>query len=144
MTTKDWLKRGWKLNDEIKTLLEEKEEAFLMACKATSTSDGERVQTTRQNSSEKRFINYADYDSLINCRIDELFEIKKEILKAINAIDSSVYRTLLINRYIKFKTWEQIAVILDYDYYHVIKHLHPEALEKIILPLNTTSIRDTI
>ena len=144
MTVREWLNRGWKLNIEINMLLEEKNEVFSLACQMTTNSQNEKVQTSHQNVGENKWIHYIEYENLVNARIDELYAIKKEILEAINQVDNSVYRALLINRYIQFKTWQQIALLLDYDYYHVIKYLHPKALKMVKLPANTTSIYDIV
>ena len=39
MTAKEWLMRGWEINTEINTLLEEKEKAFSQACSVTAPTD---------------------------------------------------------------------------------------------------------
>ena len=138
MTTKEWLNRGRNLNEEINALINAKEKALYDACNVSIAYDKERVQTSQYNSSEMKFSKFADYSKAIDDRIDELYRIKQEILNAIYEVKNSTYRTLLIERYINFKTWEQIAVKINYDYYHVIKHLHPKALKAINIPHNTT------
>ena len=139
MTTKEWLNRGRNLNEEINALIKAKEKALYDACNVSIAYDKERVQTSQNNSTETKLTRFADYSKAIDERIDELYKIKQEILKAISGVDNSTYRTLLIERYINFKTWERIAVDINYDYYHVIKHLHPKALKAINIPHNTTS-----
>lgn len=130
MSAKQWLSRGWKLNEEINTLLEEKERAFADACSTTAASSGERVQSSSGNSSERKFIHYADYSKLIDERIDQLYAIKQEISDAIYKVESSTYRTLLVKRYIQFKTWETIADEMNYDV-RWIHRLHGRALNKV-------------
>ena len=139
MTTKEWLNRGRNLNEEINALIKAKEKALYDACNVSIAYDKERVQTSQNNSTEAKFTRFADYSKEIDDRINELYKIKQEILKAISGVDNSTYRTLLIERYINFKTWERIAVDINYDYYHVIKYLHPKALKAINIPHNTTS-----
>ena len=119
------------MNKEIVALEEEKIKAFEKACSVTSKPSDDKVQTGRKNSSEDRFINFAKYSIMINNRIDELYAIKKEILQAINNVDDGTYRTLLIERYIQFKTWEQIAVDMNYCYKHIVHTLHPKSLKLI-------------
>lgn len=130
MTTKEWLTRARNLDKEINRLLAEKEKALSAATSSTAPASGEKVQTSRRNSSESKFLNYAEYSELIDNRIDELYAVKKEILSAINELDSSTLRTLLIARYINFHTWEEIAVEMNYSYMHVCR-LHGKALQKI-------------
>ena len=130
ISVKKWLNRGWKLNEEINTLLEEERRAFDNASRITSASDGERVQSSTGNSSEQRFINYTEYAMLIDGYIEKLTAIKEEIFVAIYKVENSTYRTLLIKRYIQFKTWETIAEEMHYEVRWVHK-LHGRALKKI-------------
>lgn len=130
MTAKEWLMRGWEINTEINTLLEEKEKAFARACSVTAPTDRERVTTTRRNTSEEKFVRYADYEKEIDRRIDELYRVKREILSAIGAVNDSTLRKLLVKRYLQFKTWEQIAVEMNYSYMHVTR-LHGKALQEV-------------
>lgn len=137
MTTKEWLSRAYKLDWEINTLLSEKKRAFERASSVTSNNIADKVKTSSTNSSEDKFISYAAYDDLINIRIDELYKVKTEIINAINTVEDNTLRLLLIERYIRFKKWEQVAIDLNYDFFHVFKILHKKALEKINIPTKT-------
>ena len=130
MTTKEWLNRGRNLNEEINALIKAKEKALYDACNVSIAYDKERVQTSQNNSTEAKFTRFADYSKAIDDRIDELYKIKQEILKAISGVDNSTYRTLLIERYINFKTWEEIAVYMNYSYMHITR-LHGKALQRV-------------
>lgn len=135
MTTKEWLNRGWKLNEEINALLTEQRQAFNIACSITPSLSKDKTQTSRSNTAESKFINYASYSKMIDDRIDKLYAIKQEILQVINTVDESTYRTLLIERYIQFKTWEQIAVDMSYCWRQIMR-LHGQALYKVKASLN--------
>ena len=137
MTTKEWLNRGYKLDKEINALLKEQSAALTRATGSTCGTSAERVQTSRMNITEDRFINYASYSELIDNRIDELYAIKQEILSAINKVDDAVLRTLLIEKYVNFHTWEQIACNMNYSYVHVVHNLHPKALNAISKIVNS-------
>lgn len=137
MTTKEWLNRGYKLDKEINALLKEQSAALTRATGSTCGTSAEKVQTSRRNNSEDRFINYASYSELIDNRIDELYAIKQEILSAINKVDDAVLRTLLIEKYVNFHTWEQIACDMNYSYVHVVHNLHPKALNAISKIVNS-------
>ncbi|MCH5212253.1 MAG: DUF1492 domain-containing protein [Oscillospiraceae bacterium] len=128
MTTKEWLNRAYKLDVEINLLLEEQKAAYERACGITAVTDSERVQTSKRNTTEEKFVSYAAYSDMINKRIDELYEIKNEILEAINQIENNTLRQLLICRYIRFMTWESVAVELDitFQWAHI---LHKRALK---------------
>lgn len=137
MTSKEWLNRGYKLDKEINALLNEQSAALTRATGSTCGTNAERVQTSRMNTTEDRFINYASYSELIDNRIDELYAIKQEILSAINKVDDAVLRTLLIEKYVNFHTWEQIACNMNYSYVHVVHNLHPKALNAISKIVNS-------
>lgn len=140
MTVKEWLSRGYKIDREINALLSEREEAFALACKVSAPpSDNEKVSATTGNGSEARFIKYADYSKLIDRRIDELYRIKSEIMTVITLIDNNTYRTLLIMRYVQFKTWEQIAESMGYSDKWVRTYLHKMALEMCEKSLKQTA-----
>ena len=131
MTVKEWLNRGWELDKEINQLLQSQREALTRATKTTCTSADEKVQTSKNNTTENKFVSYAEYSDMADKRIDELYEIKKEILAAVKELEDSTLRTLLIARYINFKTWEQIAAEMHYSYKHTVHILHPKALLKL-------------
>lgn len=131
MTVKEWLNRGWELDKEINQLLQSQREALTRATKTTCTSADEKVQTSKNNTTENKFVSYAEYSDMADKRIDELYEIKKEILAAVKELEDSTLRTLLVARYINFKTWEQIAADMHYSYKHIVHILHPKALSKL-------------
>ncbi len=131
MTVKEWLNRGYRLDKEINALMREQKRALELATKTTAPADGEKVQTSNGNTSEARFINYADYKKLIDNRIAELYATKHEIITAIDSVGDNTLRQLLIHRYIEFMRWEKIAEDMNYSYVHVVHTLHPKALSAI-------------
>lgn len=128
MTVKEWLNRGYKLDTEIDALLEEQRMAWVKATGTTVINTDDKVQTSKQNTTENRFISYLAYSALIDTRIDELYSVKNEISQAIESVDDAVLRTLLMLRYIRFYTWEQIAEKMNYDVRYIYK-LHRKALQ---------------
>ena len=130
MTVKEWLNRGYRLDKEINVLMREQKRALELATKTTAPADGEKVQTSNGNTSEARFINYADYKKLIDNRIAELYATKHEIITAIDSVDDNTLRQLLIHRYIEFKHWDSIASEMCYSKRQVTR-MHGKALLKI-------------
>lgn len=130
MTIKEWLNRGRLLDLQINKLLAERDRTFDLAIKVTGSIQEDKVQTSKKNTSEMRFVKYTSYTDKIDKRVDELVEIKQEILSAINEVEDPTLRTLLQLRYINFETWEQIAIDMHYSYMQVCR-LHGKALEKV-------------
>lgn len=127
MTAKEWLNRGYRIDTEINALIKERDKALFMATSATANQGSEKVQTSRRNTSEYKFVNYVAYEETINKRINELYAVKNEILQAIAMVKGDTLRKLLILRYIDFEKWETIAKLMGYDERYVYK-LHTKAL----------------
>lgn len=68
--------------------------------------------------------------------LERLFELRKEILALINSVPNSTQRTVLYQHYVLGKTWEQVAVNLDYHYVSVCR-IHGQALLEIDKLLNS-------
>ena len=135
LTAKEWLQRARNIDNEIKTLREQKEILFTELTKCTVPTDGERVGGSRLNTREQKQIKYADLCEILERKEIGLLVLKAEIIKAIENIPDSVSRTILYERYINFKKWHQIARTVHYSDKHIIQKLHPKALryiEKII------------
>lgn len=71
-----------------------------------------------------------DLEENINEDINKLVDIKKDVIETIDKIDDNDLKCLLQCRYLQFKTWEQIAVEMEFSYQWVHK-LHARALDKI-------------
>ena len=51
-------------------------------------------------------------------------------MSAIERVNDCTLRKLLIKRYLQFKTWEQIAVEMNYSWRQIVR-LHGKALQKV-------------
>lgn len=125
MTTKEWLSRGWRIDREIKELEQAQQEALTLATRTTAGTDGERVDGTSGNSSERAMVAYADktaeYAALIEEKIRELVSIKLEIIRAVKRVESEPLREILYKRHINNKYWEQIACEMGYSYRQTLR-----------------------
>lgn len=128
MTAKEWLNRGWELNKKIDKLIEKQAMAYQRACKVTPTLVQDKVQASGGKSREDWIITRMEYEEEINSKIDELYQIKCEILRVISQINNNTYKKLLEERYANFKTWGQIAKLLNKDKNIVKTNLHRSAL----------------
>ena len=68
-----------------------------------------------------------DLETEINTEIDKLVDKRKEIEGIIRAVEDNILRTLLEYRYINGKKWEEIALMMGYDYRYILK-IHGKAL----------------
>lgn len=131
MTTKEWLNRAYKLDNEIDMLIEEREQSFNRACGVSgNSSEGERVQASKRNLTADWTIAYIEYTQKIEQRMTELWEVKGEIFDIISKVENNTLRQLLICRYIKFMTWERVAERLEFRDVRHIYRVHKKALKK--------------
>lgn len=131
MTVKEWLKNGRNLNFEIRALKEARNRALNAAVGGAVDYGAERVQKSSGNSTERLFVSYSQYSAELEQRISELEDYQSEMLKLINNIPNSTYRTLLIEYYINCKSWERVEQDMNYSYVHIVHRLHPQALNEI-------------
>lgn len=124
---KEWLMRGWRLDQEITALQRTRDETWARVTSLTANSGGVVVQGYKE---PHRYDKLAELEEKIRGRLDALVEVKGDILAAIGQVEDSRYRTLLLERYIRYRTWEQIAVDMNYSYRQICR-MHGEALAAI-------------
>ena len=131
MTAKEYLGQAYRIEQRINCKLEQVASLHDLAEKATSTlSDMPHSPNRNIHSMENVIVKLVDMENEINSEIQELVEIKKEIIMAIKAVDDKECAMLLELRYTCQKSWENIAIIMNYSvgYLH---ELHRKALKKI-------------
>lgn len=89
-------------------------------CEQLRTEDGHRVAL------DAAVAELVDAERKVSDEVAQLCRIEAEVSCTIGRM-SEPYRTLLYERYINGKTWEQIAVCMNYSYRHTTK-LHGAAL----------------
>ena len=83
----------------------------------TANMGGERVQSSGSQSKMADAIEKCvDMETEIDGLIDKLIETKKEVIHTIEQLDSPTEYRLLHDRYIKFKTLQDIADQYDREY----------------------------
>jgi DNA-directed RNA polymerase specialized sigma subunit len=71
-----------------------------------------------------------DAESRVSDELEMLEATEREVIKTINGVQDGTLNTLLYERYINGKTWEQIAVQMNYTYRRVTQ-LHGKALNAV-------------
>ncbi|MCL2045744.1 MAG: hypothetical protein FWG88_05105 [Oscillospiraceae bacterium] len=127
---KRWLNRGRAAMREVEALKTAKLAAEVRAASGSATG-----KLTSKRSAKGRgdgaLVQVLEYGRELDARIAELDSILVEIARAIYAVEDGTLRLLLINRYILFKKWEQVAIDMGYSYTNVTFRLHPKALEAV-------------
>jgi len=129
MTTKEYLSQAYRLDQRINSKLEQVESLNELATKVTATLTGIPKNSNRATSNMADTVTkIIDLQQEINSDIDTLVDLKCEIVEVIHSVENVECQTLLELRYLCFKTWEQIAVDMNYTVRN-IHLLHKEALE---------------
>jgi DNA-directed RNA polymerase specialized sigma subunit len=127
VTTKEWLMRAWHIQREIDTLRAAYEQEYTQATSITAQLTADVVSGTKN---PHKFDKLAELQEAVFGDCEKLFAIKTEIIRTISRVDNVTYRTLLEKRYLEYKTWEQIAVEMNYSYMHICR-LHGKALDAV-------------
>jgi hypothetical protein len=134
MTARDYLSQAYRLDQRINSKLEQVESLNELATKVSSTLTGmpknpNRATSTMADTVTKIIALQAE----INNDIERLVDLKREMVAVIKAVLNTERQTLLELRYLCFKTWEQIAVEMNYTVRNV-HLLHKEALKAVVVP----------
>ena len=134
MTAKAYLSQSLRLNQRINSKLEQIQSLRELATKCTPFLTG-MPKTPNQDGSLRAdtVLKIIDLEKELQKDIDRLVDLKKEIMAVVKAVDNMECQTLLEQRYLCFKSWEQIAVDMGYNVRHVYR-LHDEALQKVVVP----------
>lgn len=134
MTAKAYLSQSLRLNQRINSKLEQIQSLWELATKCTPFLT-RMPKTPNQDGSlmADTVLKIIDLEKELQKDIDRLVDLKKEIMAVVMAVDNMECQTLLEQRYLCFKSWEQIAVDMGYNVRHVYR-LHDEALQKVVVP----------
>lgn len=134
MTAKAYLSQSLRLNQRINSKLEQIQSLRELATKCTPFLIGMPKAPNQDGSlMADTVLKIIDLEEELQKDIDRLVDLKKEIMAVVKAVDNMECQTLLEQRYLCFKSWEQIAVDMGYNVRHVYR-LHDEALQKVVVP----------
>lgn len=126
---KSYLSQAYRIDSRINSKIEQVASLRDLATKATSTlSDMQRSASPNLNRMEDVILKMITLEQEINADIDALVDLKQDIMHLIKRVQNPEYQTVLELRYLCFKTWEQIAVDMNYSIHHLYK-LHNAALD---------------
>lgn len=128
---KDWLNRGHKINREMEHLNMSVANLRSRAVSITTNYGGNTVAGTKDpHKMDSDLAAVERYAEIVRDRIAELSEVSGEITRVIRQVKDNRERAVLIDRYLNFFSWEQIAVSMDYTYRNVI-YIHGAALKSV-------------
>lgn len=128
---KEYMNQAYRIDQRINAKIEQVSSLHALATKATSTlSDMPGSGTRNVSRMEDIIIKIITLENEINADIDMLVDLKQNIMRLIKRVPNPEYQTLLELRYLCFKTWEQVAVDMNYSIQHLFR-LHDKAIKEI-------------
>lgn len=136
MTTKDYLRQAYRLNERINSHLEEIENLRDMSCRIKGVSYGEHIPSPNKQTEApfmKILYKIMDYEERINDEIDHLVDLKQEMESAIEKLPNMDERLLLRYRYLENHSWEEIGMLLNASV-RSVHRIHSSALKNFSVP----------
>lgn len=125
---KKYLQQAYKIDTQINSKIEQIKSLRELAEKTSAALNG--MPSGNGNRTEDAIVKMVDLQHEICDEVTELVNIKREIGRIINGVESPEYRTVLELRYVSFLKWEEIAVIMGYSMQRVFQ-IHKEAINAI-------------
>lgn len=139
MTAKQFLNRARRIDREISQLLELQQHTRDRLTNITQTLNADVISGSHD---PHKFDKLAELESDINMKIDELVEVKREIFITLMKVQTRNVRLAMIGYYLDMKTWEQIAVDMNYSYENIMK-LRRRGLIEVELLINSQTEKST-
>ena len=133
MTAKQYLNRVRRIDKEIEALLRLVQRTRESLETVTQNYDSDGAQSTKNPHKYDRLV---ELDSLVDEKIDQQIALKAEILNTIMQLEDRRQRLVLMEYYVEMKTWEQVAVDMNYSYMHITR-IHGYALKEVERCLNS-------
>ena len=90
----------------------------------------ERVQSSNTRDRTDALCELIDFEHELKKQIEELIELKREVMQKIDSIQEADLVTILYLRYLDNLHWEEIAAKMNYSHRWILK-LHGRALREI-------------
>ena len=127
MNAKQYLNRARRIDKEIDSLLRliQSTRESLESITQNYNSDG-AIGTKNPH----KFDRLVELESMVDQKIDEQIALKSEILETISQVKDRRQRIILTEYYLEMKTWEQVAVDMNYSFQHTMR-MHGYALKAV-------------
>ena len=128
MTAKEYLSQARTLDMRIQSKLQQIKSLNELATScAVVYSDIPRNPNRSGSKTERTVLKIIEIEDRLKRDVDNLVELKNEIMETIHAIDDMELQALLEKRYLCCLTWDQIAIEMNYSIQHIYR-MHNEAL----------------
>lgn len=128
---REYLDQAYRLDERINSRLLQLAQLKDMATTITSHIKDICVQESHNNHKlEDTIVKIVEQEKEIDNEIDALVELKTDVRHVIDKVPNVEQRLLLEERYLCFKSWEEIAADMSYGLRWIYK-LHDKALKSV-------------
>ena len=132
MNAKQFLGRARWADKEIVSLMRTRDETFDRLTHITQSYDGDGAQTTKD---PHKFDSYVALEQKLDQMIDELCDIKLEIINVLSQLKDTRELMILKSYYVDLKTWERTAADCGLSWTHTMR-LRKSAIKNVDAVLN--------
>lgn len=137
MTAKEFLRRGYRIDQHIESKRSEIERLDALAKSVTVGYGREQVSRSRNvHSSEDAVVNLINAREELQTLVNQYLAVKADIRAVIDLVADADCRMLLEYRYLSLKSWESIMDNMDISRSYMFK-LHKKALQMVDTVLAT-------
>jgi DNA-directed RNA polymerase specialized sigma24 family protein len=134
MTAKEYLSQLREVKRQQRLLQEEIDELTIKAGYGTGRRIAKNFSgTDRRCRMEDAILNKLELMKELSERLAQQSELENEIMAAIFAVEDKVYQSILLMRYVRCYSWEQIAEEMNYSIRQVYEY-HGRALQCVRVP----------
>jgi DNA-directed RNA polymerase specialized sigma subunit len=132
MTAKQFLGRARWADKEIVSLMRTRDETFDRLTHITQSYDGDGAQATKD---PHKFDSYVALEQKLYQMIDDLCDIKLEIINVLSQLKDTRELMILKSYYVDLKTWERTAADCGLSWTHTMR-LRKSAIKNVEAVLN--------
>lgn len=130
METKEYLQQIGRYNRLINNKLVELAQYRSMACSVSAVKNDERVQSSPSYDTMDKIVSKIEQmENEIDMLVDRYIDNKRIIISQIDSMPDEMTYQILFSRYVEQKTFEKMAIEMNYCYKQIIRR-HGKALQE--------------
>lgn len=130
METKEYLQQIGRYDRLINNKLVELAQYRSMACSVSAVKNDERVQSSPSYDTMDKIVSKIEQmENEIDMLVDRYIDSKRIIISQIDSMSDEMTYQILFSRYVEQKTFEKMAIEMNYCYKQIIRR-HGKALQE--------------
>ena len=127
-----WLARMWDADIEVNQLIARRDEIVSMMSGIGKYDDEFIPSQTGENSTETKYLEYSELSAQIDKKLDLISRENNRTLQTINKVDDSMLRGMLVARYVRRLSWQDVGHLYNYEKTITYKKYRLAALDAVM------------